>query len=82
MCNKEIIINKETNNLYRPVTFKIVLVAIVTIVVIIGPQILNVIYPNNEILQTITDGKGWYIYLGCCLIIAAILDFKYFKKPK
>ena len=82
MCNKDIKINKETNNLHRPVTFKIALFAIVTLIVLIGPHILNVMHPNNEILQIITDGKGWYIYLGIFLIIAAILDFKYFKKEK
>jgi len=82
MCNKEITINKETNNLKRPVTVKIVFAAIISIIVVIGPHILNINYPNNELLQSIVNGNGWYIYLGGCLIVAAVLDFMYFKKKK
>ena len=82
MCNKEITINKESNNLKRPVTAKIAITAFILMGILIAPQLLNVIYPNIKIIQFITEGKWWYMYIGAILCIALILDLKYLKNNK
>jgi len=74
------IIDKKVNNLHRPVTLKIAVTAIVIIIALITPQILNVIYPNHRIIQAITEGWGWYAYMGLLLILATAYDFMHFKK--
>ena len=74
--------SNESNNLKRPVSVKTVIYAFVIIIVLLGPQFLNVIYPNNEYLTLITDGKGWYMYIGFLLLIFGILDFKHLINKK
>ncbi len=82
MCNKGIRIKNEKNNLQRPVTLKVVVASVLIISGILAPQILKVIYPHSDFLESITDGKGWYIYIGLLLIIAKFIDYKYFQKTK
>ena len=80
MCNKEMSIEKEVNNLHRPVTLKIVVTAIVIMMALLAPQILNIMYPNHGIIQLIVEGKGWYAYMGFILVLATIFDFINRKK--
>ena len=73
---------KEINNLQRPVTLKTVIYAFVIVIILLAPHFLNVIYPGNEHISLITEGKGWYAYIGVLLAIFGLLDFKYFNTKK
>lgn len=60
-------------------TLKVVVTALIVVIGLLAPRFLGAIYPNSEYIQFITEGKGWYIYIGLFMLVGGLMEYKILK---